>query len=168
MLVYFPSFKLLRCKATSANSTGVLLWVGYGRNVGDRGLNFHRLYLSRRGFLCDLLALSALWHGLNKNLKAIDRQVYAGDKSMKRLLFSSVAAKPFIAVVLIIVLTTSLSVGIYFTAFAPDQSNNQSSQPTPTPTQTAQTSPTPQPTTPSPTASPTPNSSTQPTLYQCG
>jgi hypothetical protein len=66
-----------------------------------------------------------------------------------RLVFSSVATKTLLAVALIVVLAASLSVGIYLTAFLPNQ-YRPPNQPSPTPTPTTEPSLTPQPTTPSP------------------
>ncbi len=78
-----------------------------------------------------------------------------GGLGLKRLLFGLVATKTLIAVALIIVLATSLSVGIYFTVF-PDQPDS-TIEASPTPTPTAEPLLTPQPTTLSPTASPKPS-----------
>ena len=77
---------------------------------------------------------------------------------MKWLFFSSVASKTILAVALIAVLTASLSVGIYLTAYLPSQTSTPDN-PSPTPTSTTEPSITPQPTMPSPTASPKPTSS---------
>jgi hypothetical protein len=84
---------------------------------------------------------------------------------LKSLLLGSVATKPFIVVALIILLSSSLAVGVYFTAVQPNKSNppNQTS---PTPTETA-SSPTPEPASSSPTVSPsTANYPTQPPIHQ--
>jgi hypothetical protein len=77
---------------------------------------------------------------------------------VKWLFFSSVASKTILAVALIVVLTASLSVGIYLTAYLPSQTSTPDN-PSPTPTSTTEPSITPQPTMPSPTASPKPTSS---------
>ena len=79
---------------------------------------------------------------------------------MKRLFLNSVATKTAVVIALIVILTSTISVGVYFTSFLPSENPNQ---PTPSPAETG-TPPNPQPATPSPTMSPASSPRPSPSL----